>query len=57
MKLLAWLTEIFIMVFGVTRPKPEERRRANLLIGGFLLVVILVAFGVVGLLVYLISSH
>ena len=57
MKLLAWLTDIFMSVFGVTRPKPEEQRRANLLIGGFLLVVILVAFGAVGLLVYLISSH
>jgi hypothetical protein len=56
-KLLAWLTEIFISVFGVTRPKPEQQRMANLLIGGFLLAVILVAFGAVGLLVYLISSH
>jgi hypothetical protein len=57
MKLLAWLTESFIAVFGITRPGPEQQRRANLLIGGFLLAVILVAFGTVGLLVYLISSR
>lgn len=57
MKLLEWLTDIFIAVFGVTRPRPEQRRMASFLIGGFLLVVILVAFGAVGLLVYLISAH
>lgn len=55
MKLLAWLTETFIAVFGITRPRPEQERLANILIGGFLLAVILVAFGAVGLLVYLIS--
>lgn len=57
MKLLAWLTETFIAVFGITRPGPEQQRRANLLIGGFLLTVIVVVFGTVGLLVYLISSR
>jgi hypothetical protein len=57
MKLLAWLTETFIAVFGITRPKPEQQRMSNFLIGGFLLVVILGAFGVVGVLVFLISSH
>jgi hypothetical protein len=57
MKLLAWLTESFIAVFGITRPRPEQQRLANIVIGGFLLVVILVAFGAVGLLVYLISHH
>jgi hypothetical protein len=57
MKLLAWLTEIFVSVFGVTRPRPEQERTANLLIGGFLLAVILGVFGAVGLLVFLISSH
>jgi hypothetical protein len=55
MKLLAWLTETFIATFGITRPRPEQERLANMLIGGFLLAVILVAFGAVGLLVYLIS--
>lgn len=57
MKLLAWLTESFIAVFGITRPDPEQQRKANLLIGGFLLAVILVAFGAVGTMVYLISKH
>jgi hypothetical protein len=57
MKLLAWLTESFIAVFGITRPRPEQQRLANILIGGFLLVVIVGAFSAVGLLVYLISSH
>ena len=57
MKLLAWLTETFIAVFGITRPSPEQERKANLLIGGFLLAVILGAFSVVGVMVYLISSH
>ena len=56
MKLLAWLTESFIAVFGITRPPPEQQRLANILIGGFLLVVILGAFSAVGLLVYL-SAH
>lgn len=57
MKLLAWLTETFIAVFGITRPRPEQQRLANVLIGGFLLVLILGAFGTVGTLVYLISRH
>jgi hypothetical protein len=57
MKLLAWLTESFVAVFGITRPPPEQQRVANILIGGFLLAVMLVVFGAVGLLVYLISSH
>jgi len=57
MKLLAWLTESFIEVFGITRPKPEQQRLANFVIGGFLLAVILVAFGAVGVMVYLLSAH
>lgn len=57
MKLLAWLTESFIAVFGITRPRPEQQRMANFLIGGLLLAVIVGAFGVVGVLVYLISAH
>lgn len=57
MKLLEWLTETFIAVFGITRPDPAQQKRANLLIGGFLLTVVLAAFSVVGVMVYLISSH
>jgi hypothetical protein len=41
MKLLAWLTESFITTFGITRPRPEQQRTAQFLIGGFLLAVIL----------------
>jgi hypothetical protein len=57
MKLLAWLTESFIAVFGITRPPAEQQRKANVLIGGFLLTVILVVFGAVGLMVYFISAR
>lgn len=37
MRLLAWLTEGFITVFGITRPRPEQQRVAQIAIGGFLL--------------------
>lgn len=33
----------FIMTFGITQPKPENRRAANLFIG-FLLLTVLVGF-------------
>ncbi len=57
MKLLAWLTESFIAVFGITRPRPEQQRLANIVIGGILLTAILVAFGVVGFLAFVVSSR
>lgn len=57
MKLLAWLTETFTSVFGVTKPPPEQQKRANLLIGGFLLTAILGAFVTVGVMVYLIAAR
>lgn len=41
MKLLAWLTDAFIYVFGITRPKPEQERVARMVIGGFLLAFVL----------------
>lgn len=41
MKVLAWLTEAFILVFGITRPKPEQERVAQMVIGGFLLAFLL----------------
>ena len=47
MKLLAWLMEAFINTFGITRPRPEQERTAQLLIGGFVLAIILVAVAVV----------
>jgi hypothetical protein len=60
MKLLAWLTETFIQTFGITRPRPEQQRTAQLILGGFLLAVLLVVAGVMVFLVYEIhtgSSH
>ncbi len=41
MKILAWLTEIFLNTFGITRPRPEQERTAQIVIGGFLLVFLL----------------
>lgn len=41
MKLLAWLTEAFITVFGITRPRPEQQRVAQIAIGGFILAFLL----------------
>jgi multisubunit Na+/H+ antiporter MnhC subunit len=55
-KLLAYLTETFIATFGITRPQPEQERLANFLIGGFLLTAIVVAFSVVGFMVYSVYS-
>ncbi|MGC1295959.1 MAG: hypothetical protein WA869_13075 [Alloacidobacterium sp.] len=56
MKLLAYLTELFIDTFGITRPKPEQERTANLVIGGFLLAFAAVVLGVMGFLVFQIST-
>jgi hypothetical protein len=57
LKLLTWLTETFIATFGITHPRPEQQRMANILIGGILLGVMLVVFGVIGFLVFAISHH
>jgi hypothetical protein len=46
MKLLAWLTETFINTFGITRPRPEQERTAQWIIGGFLLAAIVGAAAV-----------
>lgn len=53
MKLLAWLTQFFLAVFGITRPKPEQVRAANLIVGGLLLAILVV----VGALVIIILAH
>lgn len=55
MKILAYITEAFIAVFGITQPHPEQKKLANVLIGGFLLLFIAGAFGVVGFMVYRIA--
>lgn len=52
MKLLAWLTETFIQTFGITRPRPEQQRTAQIVIGGFLLAFILLVAGVTTFLLY-----
>lgn len=57
MKLLAWLTETFIQTFGITRPRPEQQRTAQVVIGGFLLAFILFAAGVVTFLLYEVRAH
>ncbi|MGA7524515.1 MAG: hypothetical protein WBW84_18835 [Acidobacteriaceae bacterium] len=52
MKLLAWLTETFIQTFGITRPRPEQQRTAQLVLGGFLLAFLLIVAAVMTFLVY-----
>lgn len=52
MKLLAWLTETFINTFGISRPRPEQERTAQLIIGGFLLAFILLVAGITTFLLY-----
>lgn len=47
MKLLAWLTEFFLSVFGITRPRPEQVRKANLIVGGLMLAVLVLLCAVV----------
>jgi hypothetical protein len=56
MRLLTWLTETFIATFGITHPRPEQERAANLIIGGLLLAFILAVFSIVGFLVFMIST-
>jgi hypothetical protein len=56
MKLLAWLTETFIATFGITRPRPEQQRTAQFLIGGFLLAVILLVAAVTTFLLFEIQA-
>jgi hypothetical protein len=38
MRVLQFLVESFIAVFGITRPGPEKERTVALALGGFLLV-------------------
>ncbi len=58
MKVLTWLLETFINTFGITRPRPEQERTAQLVIGGFLLACILVVAGVtIFLLVAIRAGH
>jgi len=56
MKLLAWLMETFITTFGITRPRPEQERTAQLIIGGFLLAFILLVAAVTVFLLFAIRA-
>ncbi len=56
MKLLAYITELFIDTFGITRPKPEQQRATSLVIGGFLLAFGFVVLCVMGFLIFQIST-
>jgi hypothetical protein len=56
MKLLAFLAEAFINTFGITQPQPEQQRKIHLILGGFILTVIVLAFGTVGFLVYTVTT-
>ena len=57
MKLLAYLTESFIATFGITRPRPEQERLVNIVIGGFLLAFGIVVLGLMSFLVFQISFN
>ena len=57
MKLLAYLTESFIATFGITRPRPEQERLVNIVIGGFLLTFGIVVLGLMSFLVFQISFN
>jgi hypothetical protein len=53
MRLLDFLAEVFINTFGITRPcSPEQGRRVSLMLGGFLLVILVLVFGITGFLLY-----
>ncbi|HTV16738.1 MAG TPA: hypothetical protein VME68_18600 [Acidobacteriaceae bacterium] len=56
MKLLAWLTEAFINTFGITRPRPDQQRAVQWIIGGFLLALILAAVAVTTILLVVIHA-
>ncbi len=46
MRLLNFLVEAFIAGFGITRPTEEKRRQVTLILGGFLMLVLVFAFGI-----------
>jgi hypothetical protein len=56
MKLLAWLMETFITTFGITRPRPEQERTAQFIIGGFLLAFLLLVAAVTVFLLFAIRA-
>ncbi len=58
MRLLIYLSEVFIGTFGITRPAPEKERQVSVALGGFILVSLLGGFALVFFLLYNIrTSH
>ncbi len=57
MRLLDYLAEVFIGTFGITQPKPENRRQISLVLGGFILLSILGGFAIVAFLLYTIRAN
>ncbi len=56
MRLLDYLTEVFIGTFGITQPSPARRKQASLIIGGFLLGGLVAGFAIVGFFLYSIQT-
>lgn len=56
MKLLAYITELFIETFGITRPKPEQQRATNIAIGGSLLAFAVIVLSIMAFLVFEITT-
>jgi hypothetical protein len=56
MPVLEFLAQVFIGTFGITQPKPEQRKLVTILLGGFILAVSVIAVSVVGFLVYQVRS-
>lgn len=56
MRLFAWITEIFINTFGITRPRPEQERRAQILIGSFVLALMFGGVAIVAFFLFLIHA-
>jgi hypothetical protein len=52
MLLLEFLAQVFIGTFGITQPKPEQRRLVSLVLGGFILVVFVSALSLMGFLLF-----
>ncbi len=53
MNVLSILTEFFLNAFQITRPAPHQQRRAELIIGGaVLLTLFMVAVALIGLLIW-----
>ncbi len=52
MALLEFLANAFISTFGITQPKPEQRKLISVVLGGLILTVSVVAVSVVAFMVF-----